>query len=237
VVSQPGPTGNQPPVQLASAVDRRFVARGIAYDRLDDSHFVVCYSESATTGKGLHYARVGYRGHPTETGSLYTTVTGPFPYGGAVTFNGATDDFHLGYGFADVAVGQTLQYVPAPATTSSGLSCSSTLLTWQGNQQIGAEFNKVVAYSAPAAAPHLMVVSLASANVLVAHPVVVSGCRLLVDTGPALLGILPLQVGTAVGWELPLPEYLSPTTLYFQDWLLVGTQLQSSARLVVPIVK
>jgi hypothetical protein len=35
VVSQPGPTGTQPPVQLASAVDRRFVARGIAYDRLD----------------------------------------------------------------------------------------------------------------------------------------------------------------------------------------------------------
>jgi hypothetical protein len=49
---------------------------------------------------------------------------------------------------------------------------------------------------------------------------------------------MPLAVGSSAAWNFPLPEWLTPTILYFQDWMLDNTgQFTSSRRLSVPVTK
>jgi hypothetical protein len=83
-----------------------------------------------------------------------------------------------------------------------------------------------------------MFVSLGTFDAPVPHPIVAPSCRLLVDIGAPLLGTMPLAVGSSAAWNFPLPEWLTPTILYFQDWMLDNTgQFTSSRRLSVPVTK
>ena len=70
-------------------------------------------------------------------------------------------------------------------------------------------------------------------------PGVGAGCRLLVDSGASFLGTLAFQVGSSAAWDFPLPPWLPPLTLYFQDWYIhpLTNTIYSTRRLSVPIVK
>ena len=68
-------------------------------------------------------------------------------------------------------------------------------------------------------------------------PGVGAGCRLLVDSGASFLGTLAFQVGSSAAWDFPLPPWLPPLTLYFQDWALENNEFTSTQRLEVPIYK
>ncbi len=92
--------------------------------------------------------------------------------------------------------------------------------------------------NASASAAHFLLVSLASSNALIIHPAVLPNCSLLVDAQSAnYLGTMPLHFGSSTNWQLSLPEWLGPMTLYFQDWVLEGTTLTSTQRLEVPLIK
>jgi hypothetical protein len=155
--------------------------------------------------------------------------------------------FNFTYGVDDAAAtypvhGHTLAYAAAAPVTTSGTGCSTaTIGTWGTNvQQIGHQYCGVVANGAPAGSLHFLLLSFGPMSMPIVDPVVAPGCELLVSTlASSYVGMLGLQVGTDVYWTLALPEFLSPATLYFQDWILdpATVLFASTQRLTVPIVK
>ena len=93
--------------------------------------------------------------------------------------------------------------------------------------------------NAPSNAVHVLMVSLDLQDVILQHPIIATGCRLHLDTiTSAYLGTMPCR-SEHVEWQFPLPEFLDPMTIYFQDWHLDanGALLESTSRLEVPIAK
>jgi hypothetical protein len=231
---------DQPPVEVLSDVDRIYETGCIAIDTWDSSHFAVgCRTLSAAPDAiGM---RVGFRGQLTEgpfpllsqPGATFTQV--------ACTFDHGNRNFLFAYGRRlgtnQLAIGHTLGYAPVAPSQQSGFGCNATQLFWIGTQQIGAEFEDLTAVSSPNAL-HIMLASTATLDVPVPLAGVEPGCRMLVDVfGPGYIGILDARVGSFVGWDIPLFENFTPTTLYFQDWILENGVLSSSKRLEVEIVK
>jgi len=108
------------------------------------------------------------------------------------------------------------------------------------HQRIGSEFCGPQAAGAGSNDLHLMLLAVATTSVPVADPILGTGCTLLVPFGGTdYLGYLPLTVGADVSWQLPLPEFLSSTTLYFQDWVLRANDglMWGSGRLAVPLLR
>lgn len=139
-----------------------------------------------------------------------------------------------------------------PTATSpiatAGAGCSPAAIRWttpfqlSGNpiQLIGNEFTQVEVLGAPSNALHFLLLSTARVDRPILNPVVVPGCRLLVDSGAtAFIGILDLRIGANVRWSLPIPEFLSSGVFHFQDWHTDrgGVQFVSTQRLQVPLVK
>jgi hypothetical protein len=239
------PTGDYANVVLRSNPARIWEATGIGHDKSDYSHWA-CGFRSVPPGTGsLYYARVGYDGQPTEgpLGTVLYSGVGAQVNGGACVFDDDNNNFLFAYSIEDAfggnsTFGHTLTYeTPAPPSTF-GVSCSGATLSWEGNQQIGAEFNRVRVTGAPWSA-HIMLVATATTNVQVVHPIVFPGCRLFVPaSGPGYLGAFPTGVGPNPSWQLPLPAFLGAQTLHFQDWYLDGNGLlYSTERLSVPIIK
>ncbi|MCA8965108.1 MAG: hypothetical protein KDC48_09475, partial [Planctomycetes bacterium] len=238
------PSGDRAPVVLRSNIDRRWEATGLAYDTNDDSHFVVGFRAVAPGVPTAYYARVGYTGAATEgpTNSILYYTAGRSPSPVAVVYDNDHFTFEFAYGVDDgnnmPVYGHTLEYAAPAPWSRAGTGCSSATLSWTGNQQIGAEFNRVYVTGAAPAAGHFLLVSLATADLPVFDPAVSPGCRLLVQAGGAgYLGMMSFQLGNAVSWTLALPEWLDPMTLHFQDWTFDGSSFQSTERLSVPIVK
>jgi hypothetical protein len=92
-----------------------------------------------------------------------------------------------------------------------------------------------------APAGSLMVVMLAlqtTTQPLLGVPGIENGCWLLVpNTGAGHLGVLPLQFGPAASWSIPLPEWLSPMTLYAQGFHsdAAMSQFSSTQRTTLPL--
>ena len=236
--SGPTASGDRPPVLLASSPTRVLETSGLAYDSNDRSHFVVGYRQ--TSPSSAHFAQVGYSGGTTQGPTSLYQVTSHTVTGAACAFDPRTDDTLFAYAVRDpigqTLYGQTLEYVAPPPTTVGGIGCSSAVISWEGNQQIGSEFERVAIGSASSTAAHFMLVSLATANQAIVDPAVLPGCRLLVDNGAGFLGTMGIQFGSDPSWSFALPEWLPPITLHFQDWILDGV-LESTQRLSVRIVK
>ena len=67
---------------------------------------------------------------------------------------------------------------------------------------------------------------------------VAPGCFLRVDTTNQFLGVLPVRIGSTATWALPLPETLTPATIYLQGFYTGPTgEFQSTRRLAVPVVR
>ena len=86
-----------------------------------------------------------------------------------------------------------------------------------------------------------MIIALAPASsVFFGNPLFFDGCWLLVpNLGPDHITML-VDVGSSVSWYIPLPEFLTNDTFYFQDFHTDSNQLLqfwSTPRLEVPIVK
>lgn len=236
------PGGDQANVVMDSASDRRFEASGLGHDLLDSSHWVVGIREVAPGTPGLSYARVGFRGEKTEGVNNLYSIAGNQPSRASCAFTTYGDGFLFAYsadnGTDHPVFGHEVTYNLAQAEVNFGTSCSTAGLNWVGNQQIGAQFNRIELSGAPSSAIHLMLLSFASENLPVIHPSVAAGCRLFVDLGANYVGSFPIAIGAAASWELPLPEFLTAQDLFFQDWYLDATGLLfSTERIKVPIVK
>ncbi len=138
---------------------------------------------------------------------------------------------------------------PTPWSVA-GASCSPATIEWtssigsmasRNTQQIGHGYTQVRVTGAPTSAVHVLLLATGTTNMSLngIAPFEV-GCRLLVPaSGPQFLGSLLVVGGSDARWNIPLPEFLSPQTLYFQDVHLTtgGATLQTTGRLVVDIIK
>ncbi|MCA8953133.1 MAG: hypothetical protein KDE27_26715 [Planctomycetes bacterium] len=232
-----------PVVELVSSTSRDFEVGGIAFDNLDRSHFAIGY-RWWYLGSGPYRTmamRIGYRGELTE-GPL--TLYGPPGIGMTNTAVIWVDDYRrFLFGYAEVGTsnnlvyGHGLDYTTPPGRSVTGFGCSAAQIDWNGNRQIGAQFNEVTVSGAPAGTVHFLFASLGTADQAIVNPAVASGCRLLVDNGAALLGTMQLKFGADVAWTFPLPEWLTPVTFHFQDWTIDNGLFESTRRLSVPVVK
>ncbi|MCR9248003.1 MAG: hypothetical protein NXI31_23475 [bacterium] len=236
-----GPTAGHPPQQLTSNSQVIYEATGIAYDHRSKSHWAVGYRQHYPAPAQARIARVGYTGARTEGSYVMYSVTGDVPGSVAVTFDDDHDDFLCAYGVGrsttDPIYGQTLEYRTPTLWSRAGTSCSNVGMSWVGRQQIGSELSGPFVYNAQSTTGHFLLVSLGTSSQPIVDPAVAAGCNLLVDNGAGLLGTMAFRIGADVSWQLPLPEWLPPLTLHFQDWLLDGTTFRSSRRLTVPVVK
>ncbi len=234
------PSPDYPTVTIASATNRIFEPSAMSIDEWDQSHFVAAYRTSLAPVNGAYGVRVGFNGAPTEGPFTLNGVAGQSTTPPACTFKRDDSETLFFYGVRSGSFtrqyGHTLEYATPAPWSNGGAGCNPAPITWAGNQQIGAEFSGV-RVQLPASAGHFLAVSLAAADLPVVNPGVLTGCRLLIDTGPAYLGNMGFRVGDDVVWRFPLPEWLPPTTLHFQDWILNGSQFESTRRLSVPVVK
>ncbi len=238
----PDPAGDQAPIVLEASATRVLQTLDLAFDRRDRSHFAPLWRESMGNGAYTpRYAIVGYTGQPTEGPA---DALAGLAQSGAVTFALGPDQYSVvtgsSTGSSAVLQGRPLEYNPPGPTALVGPGCSSVSPRWNGGRQIGSETDFIYVLSAPAGSGHFMLVSLAPENLQIIDPAVGSGCFLLVDNGPAYLGTMNFQLAPSQGfprWTFPLPEWLPPLTLYFQDWVFDGTRFESTRRLEVPVIK
>ncbi len=239
---QPQPSTTHPPVVLDSDNDRIFAATGIAVDLFTSSHWGIGYRKSSPAPSTAAGVRVGYTGQPTEGPFELYTSAGDYTTGVAATYNDDLHEVMFCYGVntptpGDPVYGHSLAYpTPAPWTTS-GSACVSMTLLWWGRQLIGSEHESIIASGGGPSAMHFLMVSLVSTDQPLTHPAFPANCRLLVSNNAGWLGTMPVQVGAAGQWGFPLPEWLPPLTLYFQDLVFDGSVLRTSQRLEVPVVK
>ena len=137
---------------------------------------------------------------------------------------------------------QTWRYSYPTVTppTTAGTSCSAASIAWSGSQLIGSEFGSVNVTGAAIDSIHLMALSLAPATLpLTGIPPFANGCWLNISSvSPDFLGLFPVEIGAAPSFALPLPEFLPPSVLHFQDLHTVGNgnlQFVTTERLEVPI--
>ncbi len=229
-----------PMVEIETASTPVFEPGGVAFDSNDRSHFAIGYRDMTATLRAVKYARVGYTGNVTEGPALLFAAAGMTPSNASCIYIGDLRRFAFCYS-APLATpriyGRSLADAPAPPVSATGFGCSPATISWSGRRQIGSEFETIRIQGAGNGAGNFMLVSLASADQLMIYPGVASGCRLLVDNGPAFLGTMPFRAGNNASWRFPLPEWLPTTTLYFQDWILSGHSFESSRRLAVTVVK
>jgi len=244
------PTPSHAPATLASDATTILEATGLAYDRGSQSHWAIGYRRHLASAPAVFAARVGYRGIATEgplqlTGAA-DTATSPVRCTVDMQFGGFQFAYGVQTGAAFLALDRDLQYVTPAGVTLTGSSCSNATIAWVGSgiaslqrQQIGSQFTEVTSAGLSPQTAHVMGLSLATADLAMDVPgLTASGCRLLIDAfGPDFLGVFPAATGLQVSWSLPLPEFVSPTTLHFQAWMLDGTVLTSGRRLSVPIVR
>ncbi len=226
-----------------SNVDARVELVGAAQDLDGNTHWGIAYRSNVT--QSVYFATIGYTGNPIESATAHSgSATAPTIAGG-VTFDTVNNTFVIGYGengaggsAGAVTVGR-FQLGVTPPVTVAGIACSPASIYWYGTTRIGSGNGRVVVQGAPAGALQVALVGYQVASQpLVSIPGVQSGCWLLVpNTGAGHLGILPLQVGGTVAWDLPLPEWLDPLDLYFQGFHsdAAMTNFLSTQRLNVPV--
>jgi len=248
------PAGGAPTNHAERILDSQGSARlelgDAAYDGNTASHWAVTYhSARAAAGSGRALIlRLGYQGLSTESQVLYDPASSSEQgVAGGVCFDSDGDDFAAAFGRITNTSGQVygnrLAYrTPLPAATS-GVSCSSAVISWAGSQQIGSELGSVRLGSAPASVAAFAVLSQSPSDLNLSF-LGMNGCRLLVDaSGPGYLATLNTVTSVAgnAAIPLPLPETLPAATVFFQ-WFHVDLganplNLVSTPRLRVDLVR
>jgi hypothetical protein len=238
-------TGSQP--YLAEVINSNSDARvelvGLAQDIDSHSHWGLAYRSNVT--QSIYFTTLGYTGDPIETATAHNgSATAPTLAGG-MAYDSINDNYLIGYAIngAGPSAGAVMlgrfELSALPPITQSGIGCSSALVGWNGSRRIGAGNGLLTMSGAPAGS--LMVVMLAlqtTTQPLLGVPGIENGCWLLVpNTGAGHLGVLPLQFGPAASWSIPLPEWLSPMTLYAQGFHsdAAMSQFSSTQRTTLPL--
>lgn len=247
----PSPAGDRQPVALFAAhPNRTYETGGIAYDGDSRSHWFVGTHFDSGSARELRAFGVGYRGERAGTPQTLMVASPTSISTCAVAHSERTATTNFAWtafenGATATAYTRAGTSSPPVAVLSSGSACSATTIEWTGpaqqnpwrNQLSGTDLAALTAAGAPANALHVVLVGSASTlPVPIVHPLVLPGCELLVPaSGPDYLGTLPLGVGTATAWNLPIPEFWV-TALTFQDWILdpATGMLSASHRLRVP---
>ncbi len=238
--SAPAPTVTRPPVQLDAGLSSKRAVTGLAHDTNDASHWCTLWRYADVTGESVSWAYTGFNGQVTESGTVWqfgpfhrTPAAACFSRNGDVyVFAAPTNEFN-----GNQVWGCYGLYWSLPSPSTAGLGCSTATIDWAGTQQIGAEFCGVQVGNSTLTAGHFLLVAIATQDVPVTVAWVAPGCRLLVDNGGGFLGTMPFQFGMRPFWQFPLPEFLDPGDLYFQDWVIDNNQFTSTQRLRVPIIK
>lgn len=215
----------------------------VAFDHDTLSHWGLLYvNEGSST---LWFGTNGYFGQSLENWIVQLSLGTDTVVPGGLSYNEFADQFMIGFGFNTapsnnwVAIDR-YAYPPVASWTLSGSGCSSASFAWNGSQLIGSELGSLEVSGAATNSLHVMlmatdVISLPLINIAPIQ----NGCWLLVpNAGAEYIGMFGLQVGSNVSYPIPLPEFLSSETFYFQDFHSVaGTafELVSTPRLELPI--
>lgn len=228
--------------------NRVWVPEGFAADTESRSHWLLTLRNTASETAWV--ALTGYRGGFVIREPLLNATQ--LRLGGA-SYDPDGNGFVLlcgdNDGVQNDVYGARWEYpqAPAPRYVGGTLACSPVTLAWFGQgsstQQavhIGQGFSGVRATGAPSGTAHFLAMSTGTVSTVPAVPGIQAGCRVLVDLSASnYLGILGVQVGSQVEWDLPIPEFLTPIPVYFQDWHLdgSGTRFQSSGRLELQLLR
>jgi hypothetical protein len=239
------------PVPLQTGTVRWWEPSDLAFDEHTTAHWCPVYRQTTVGAPTAYYARAGFTGNLLENAYLHLQA-GHVPgrigvsYSPSLRYFTAALGIDTGGGTSSTRLHRITQPLPTPAG-NAGQSCSPAALTWAGpswspqhNQLIGSDRTGPRVTGAPANALHLVAVSLASDDFPILDAAVASNCRVLVSPfAPSFLGFLPLEVGDAATWRLPLPESLSSMTIHLQDWLLdpAAGVFFSTRRLTVPLAR
>ncbi len=225
-------------------VDNRLLMNGFDADRTTGDHYGITYRSTAT--ENVYFASLGYSGAKLVEELVYQQSGTDYSGAGAVAYDEDAGNFVIAY--ERTTPGGTSQarlvryaHPAAPAPSLAGLSCSPAQISWQGNQLIGSENGRIVLTGMdPGAIGTVAIATAPFASPLLGVPGVGNGCWLLVpNTGPDLLGFLPLGFGPMASWQLALPEWLPSLTLHFQGFHFDGalSTVLTTQRLSVPFVK
>lgn len=249
--ASPASSGNLAPVTLASNAQRGLQATGLAFDDETRSHWFVGWSEVAPLQPAARYARLGYRGRQVEGGTLYAQqshVTGPV----SAVYDRLVGDFRMLYCVIEPTrlrpYGQRCVPPTVTPASRSGTACGGAALDWAGaavvrpekNQIVGCDNSRLTATGTDSSDAHFVLMALATVNTPIVQPMVAPGCHLLVAaSGPSYVGVLPVAIGLQASWAFPLPESLTSTTVWFQDWVYQPSSglMRSSQRLEVQIAR
>ena len=225
-------------------LDNRLLMNGFDADRTTGDHYGIAYRSTAT--ENVYFASLGYSGAKLAEETVYQPSGTEYSGAGAVTYDEDAGNFVIAYerttpGGTSQALLVRYAHPTAPAPSLGGLSCSPAQISWQGNQLIGSENGRIVLSGmAPGAIGTVAIATAPFASPLLGVPGVGNGCWLLVpNTGPDLLGFLPLGFGPMASWQLALPEWLPSLTLHFQGFHFDGalSTVLTTQRLSVPFVK
>ena len=230
---------------LESEPDARLELGGCDFDRNSGSHWALGFRSNVT--QNVYLGVYGFQGEEVRRDTIGSPSTGlGTSVGGAVCFQSSDDEFVVAYGFVDPGMNSVSwlrrsQYPNILGVTASGASCSPVQLSWYGSTWIGTEQCGVQFANAPAGSFTFVFLALAPASLqLFGLDGIHDGCWLhLPIAGPDYVGNLPLQLGAAGSWPLPLPEALGATTLRFQgvNFDPATNEFYSSSRMNVPIGK
>lgn len=239
------PFGTQPwgSETLLSTPDPRLEIGSLACDRDTDSHWGLLLRSTVT--EHVYLRTLGYRGQLLQSETVVNPVGADTSVVGGIAWDEQADELVMAYGINGGANYITVDRFVFPSAAPfalSGAACTAASLHWLGSQRIGSERNYLRVSGAPVGAWHIAVVGTATTSVPLTNVVPFeNGCFLLVPaSGPDFLGLLPVGWDSTYYWNIPLPENLDSSTLYFQvfhtpnnvDFTLRGTQ-----RLALPIVK
>lgn len=224
--------------------DNRLLINGFDADRTTGEHYGISYRSTAT--ENVYFASLGYSGAKLVEATVYQQSGTEYSGAGAVAYDEDAGNFVIA--FERTTPGLTSQarliryaHPAAPAPSLAGLSCSTAQIGWQGSQLIGSENGRVVLTGLdPGAIGTVAIATAPFASPLLGVPGVANGCWLLVpNTGPDLLGFLPLGFGPQASWQFVLPEWLPSLTLHFQGFHFDGalSNVLTTQRLSVPFVK
>lgn len=228
---------------IQSNSDPRLELAGLGHDHTTQSHWALMFRSTAT--EILYLRTMGYRGAQLQSEVVFNPSGSDESVRGAVTFNGFEGQFMLAYGNSGSPTYVTYDRFFPPlvlGSYASGTACSPASIEWSGSQQIGSEFGNLRVNGAANDSLHVMVMATgAVSQILFGIPPIQDGCWLLVpNTGADFAGLFDLRIGSSPTWDLPLPEYLTSDTFYFQDFHTIGGgdfTLISTQRLALPIIK
>ncbi|MCA8964916.1 MAG: hypothetical protein H6838_15855 [Planctomycetes bacterium] len=243
-VTASGWSQTAPTVVLNSNTSPRVEVAGLGYDNTSNSHWGVLYHSNVT--ENLYFATVGSNAATIDSVQVHAASGSQTTVRGGVTYDYANSGLTIGHGLNAGASGNEVrlrryQLIPYPLASVSGVGCTTAGINWGGSHRAGTGNSWLWVTNTPSGSLIAAIVGLApTAQPLLGVPAIVPGCWLLVpNVGPDHLGALDLRFGPTGLWNIPLPEWLPPTQLYFQAFHSDATfsQFAATQRLLVQTVR